>query len=469
MAHLLYNPRNFWKARRTLLCGTAAVLLSFGSAGAQTFSSGSTGADGAFNPTTDAVITVNQAEYNYTTINIPEGVTVTFVPDAVNNYPVVWLAQGDVTIAGTVDLSGGAGHPGNSSVPTRSIGGPGGWSGGVGAQAPISNPDVSLRATAGMGPGGAREGSQDSDAGSGAGYRVDGNAGYSAASNLVGESYGNSFGIPLLGGSGGAGATFSNQPGSGGGAGGGAFLIASSTEIDIAGSVISRGGNGGVSTGSYGGGGGSGGMIRLVANHIAVSGTLNAAGGIGGDPGSTVGRGGTGSDGRVRLDAFTFDLTGSSVPIASTGVPVLSDLPGDAPQLRVTTVAGNTVTDPKGSQAVPDVTISSSSAVNVAVAAANIPLGTVVTLRMYAANAPSTEVQTTGLTGTLENSTASASVEFAPGITQIVATASFTPTKSTVIDGQQVSRVDVSTTPNGQMEVVYITEEGASIPKRAWR
>ena len=69
--------------------------------------SGSDGHDGAFNPTTNTVI--NMADhpdgiYHYTSVNIPAGVTVWFVPNA-NNTPVVWLVQGDCVISGGIDGS----------------------------------------------------------------------------------------------------------------------------------------------------------------------------------------------------------------------------------------------------------------------------------------------------------------------------------------------------------------------------
>src|SRR5262245_63208779 len=79
------------------------------SASAQSFfSSGSTGADGAFSPTKDIVIDMNTKPdgiWHYTTINIPSGVTVTFTSNTANT-PVVWLASGAVTIAGTINLNG---------------------------------------------------------------------------------------------------------------------------------------------------------------------------------------------------------------------------------------------------------------------------------------------------------------------------------------------------------------------------
>ena len=86
--------------------------------------SGSNGSDGAFNPTQN--VTINMADhptgiYQYTSVNIPAGVTVTFTPNA-NNTPVVWLVQGSCTITGTVNVSGKSSIGGASA-----IGGPGGY------------------------------------------------------------------------------------------------------------------------------------------------------------------------------------------------------------------------------------------------------------------------------------------------------------------------------------------------------
>ena len=82
-----------------LLAGLAA---SGGPAVAQTFNSGSTGADGALNPTSNATIALlPSGVFNYTTVNIPTGVTVTFTKNVANT-PVTILATGNVTIAGSV-------------------------------------------------------------------------------------------------------------------------------------------------------------------------------------------------------------------------------------------------------------------------------------------------------------------------------------------------------------------------------
>src|SRR5689334_17751554 len=73
------------------------------------FSSGSTGADGAFAPTASVALQVPPSgTFNFTTINIPAAVTVTFFRNATNT-PVTMLASGDVTILGTISLDGTGG------------------------------------------------------------------------------------------------------------------------------------------------------------------------------------------------------------------------------------------------------------------------------------------------------------------------------------------------------------------------
>ena len=70
------------------------------------FNSGSTGADGPFAPTVNTTVPLPPSGiFNFTSVTIPVGVTVKFQRN-VTNTPVVILASGDVTIAGTLDISG---------------------------------------------------------------------------------------------------------------------------------------------------------------------------------------------------------------------------------------------------------------------------------------------------------------------------------------------------------------------------
>src|SRR6185369_5977194 len=81
----------------------------------QSFSSGSTGADGALDlSTVSCPQTVFGCQlqvpesgiFNFTTVNIPAGKILSFIPN-LRNTPVILLAQGAVTIGGKIELSGG--------------------------------------------------------------------------------------------------------------------------------------------------------------------------------------------------------------------------------------------------------------------------------------------------------------------------------------------------------------------------
>src|SRR5712691_11674432 len=93
-----------------LLVGVVgALVIAVGTGQAQTFDSGSTGADGAFSPTSTTTLTLPASgTFNFTTVNVPVGVTVRFTRNSTNT-PVTILASGNVTIAGTIDVSGAAG------------------------------------------------------------------------------------------------------------------------------------------------------------------------------------------------------------------------------------------------------------------------------------------------------------------------------------------------------------------------
>src|SRR3989442_11149348 len=217
----------------TLLCAGAMVSFVVTSAGAQTFSSGSTGADGAFNPActppaTSCTVTVNlpaSGIFNYTTVDIPFGVTVKYTGNAANT-PVTILATGDVTISGRIFVNGEV--PGPSNSPGR--GGPGGFDGGMGG-----SPGLTLNGTPGLGPGGGQGGTPTTTNGRGGtgGFGTPGAD--SGGPNLGGPAYGTPTLLPLIGGSGGGGtASIAGSIGAGGGGGGGAILIASSGTITVA-------------------------------------------------------------------------------------------------------------------------------------------------------------------------------------------------------------------------------------------
>jgi hypothetical protein len=223
---------------------------------AQTFSSGSTGADGAFTPTANVTLTPPpNGIFNFTSVTIPSGVTVRFVRNVANT-PVTMLATGNVSIAGTIDVSatsGGNVVDGTFLGSNAGIGGPGGFDGGNGA-----NGVASTIGGTGLGPGGGGPGA-------GAGFATAG--GVVSPTGTPGAAYGNAELLPLLGGSGGGGGDASlGTTSAGGGGGGGATVIAASGTLTLTGTISARGGNGG--GGNNPGGGGSGGAVRLVATTI---------------------------------------------------------------------------------------------------------------------------------------------------------------------------------------------------------
>src|SRR5438445_1901173 len=117
---------------------------------AQSFSSGSDGSYGAMNITNFTTLDLpTNGIFNCTTITVAGGATLRFNLNALNT-PVFLLATSNVTINGSIDVSGDSG----TSLIGGS-GGPGGFDGG--------NPQFGTTpASAGCGPGGGRPGSNGS-------------------------------------------------------------------------------------------------------------------------------------------------------------------------------------------------------------------------------------------------------------------------------------------------------------------
>ena len=141
-----------------LVIGLAASLMPMG---LYAFDSGSTGADGALNPTADIELQLPPSGiFNYTTIDVSAGVTLTFAKNAANT-SMILLASGDVNIAGVVDISG-ADSADIAGVDVtddgmRGVGGPGGFDGGRGGFVAIDG-SSNHEGGAGLGPGGGQPG-----------------------------------------------------------------------------------------------------------------------------------------------------------------------------------------------------------------------------------------------------------------------------------------------------------------------
>lgn len=409
---------------------------------AAAFNSGSTGSDGAFNPTVTTTVTLPESGIlNYTTVNIPAGVTVTFKKNTTNT-PVVLLASGNVTVAGSINVSGGGstntgasgdGAIGDDGVP--GVGGPGGYAGGRGGQ-------PGQQGGNGLGPGGGFPGKQDCgnssyyDGAGGAGFANQGSVGGNPGWNCGppgGPAYGAASLLPLIGGSGGGGGLGgSSFLGAGGGGGGGALLIASSGTINIAGGIWVDGGSSGASAGQgcgTGGGGGSGGAIRLVATTISGNGTLSAAAGGGGSTSSCMNgyaySGGSGSVGRIRLEAENITRTATSSPAHSFAAPGPVFISG-LPTLKITSVAGQAVPDaPTG---VGDVSLPSTTAnpVNVAFATTGVPVGNTIKLTVTPTSGSPTTATSPALSGDTSAATASVAITLPTGPSTLLATVTYT-------------------------------------------
>ncbi len=415
-------PRSRTGTRGSWVLTLTALVLGAALAQAQTFTSTSTGADGALNysgtPAGTVVIfdpATHQPPldvdgdniYHFTTINIPADVTVKLTSSKLNFAPVYWLASDLVRIDGTLDLSGDPGHAGGlSATRTVSLPGPGGFPGGVGGSADSA-------AIHGFGPGASGYGGSYGTA-----------ATYASAANI----YGNLFILPLIGGSGGSGLGAVGTLGGGGGAGGGAILIASSVYIRVNGTIRSDGGTGGAGApGASVGCGGSGGAVRLLAPLIYGTGSVSVAGGPGG-PGATYYSGGLG---RVRLEAFRFDsipaITGSYRVVTLSPEAIFLPTHG-VPSVRVTTLDGEAVpTNPTGSFLLPDMTINKSTPVTLAIQAKNIPLGTQINVSLFSESGEDQLLTSTPLSGTVAASVAEASGTLPPGFSRVFVRASWTP------------------------------------------
>jgi hypothetical protein len=269
------------------------------------FDCGSTGAYGPMNITNDTTLQLPpDGIFHCTTITVAQGATLRFTNNALNT-PAYLLSTGDVSVNGTIDISGSApdGYRGG-------LGGPGGFAGGYGGSVYAGQ----QQGGRGLGPGGGRQ--------------VEGHPANTILSACYAGCYGNLLLEPLLGGSGGVGNDGSSVLGGGGG--GGAILIASNTRITLQGTIVSSSAGGTASPP------GSGGGVRLVAPVVRGSGTVNVIGGPNywGNAGS----------GRVRLDCTdnqayqSLNLSG----VASRGSRMIV-FPTNTPSLDIIEVAGNSI------------------------------------------------------------------------------------------------------------------------------
>jgi hypothetical protein len=487
------------RSNRMLMLLTAAALLwrfTLVDVHAQSgFQSGSTGADGAFSPTTSQAVQLPEnGIFNFTTVNIPAGVTITFLPNS-RNTPVIILATGNVVIQGTIDIngqsgdaagqggapgpggfSGGAGANGVNQAKGNAGDGPGAGGGGGAAPPPPPGPGSRKPVTSGVGGIGSASGGH----GGGAGFHLRGTDG---DTETGGRAYATAAMINLIGGSGGGGGgavAGSGHSGGGGGGGAGAIVIASSGAILFGdesgnpGEIEAEGGygsDGDISGGGGPGGGGSGGAIRLVANTISGTAELNVSGGETGASGIQLG---LGSHGYVRVEAPEQSNLNAITPFPISQALPNSAIPANPPRLRIASVGGVAApASPVGSfHAAPDLMVPASQAnpISVAIEAINVPVGTVVQVTVIPVNGTRATVDADPLAGTATSSTATASVDLPAETSAVVATAEINLLTSRAaplfIDGERVDRLVVAAAIGSQSEVTYITKSGKRIKAR---
>lgn len=475
-----------------------AGVLALGCGAAAAYDSGSTGADGAFSPAVNTVLQLPPSGvFNFTSVNIPAGVTVRFTRNA-RNTPVVMLVQGSATIAGTIDMSGGdSADTGSSGNGLRSddglpgIGGPGGFDGGRGGSPDSAQRAAIVEGGTGQGPGGGQGGrvvnrsygncndNRYSDwfwYGLGAAHASNGPEAYYSVSwvNCNGGSpaalaYGTASLQPLIGGSGGGGSrATTTTAGTGGGGGGGAILIAASDSITLTGAIRANGGNAGQYSDRHAGGG-SGGAIRLVASTVAGAGALNA------DAGCSYRSSDKnrhcydyldrGSVGRIRIEADTITYTGASSPQFSFATPS-ADSASTAPSLGFASVAGVAVSDnPSG---VDDVVLPAdlTNPVTVGIRASNVPLGSTVQVRLVPAQGLPVLATSTALQGSMGASTATATLALPQGPSRLEAYATFTvsvalgQSLAVFAQNESVQQVELTGGVGVDTTVVLVTTSG---------
>jgi hypothetical protein len=160
------------------------------------------------------------------------------------------------------------------------------------------------------------------------------------------------------------------------------------------------------------------------------------------------------------------------VNVFPPAVPPSVVLPG-LPSLRITAVGGQGVPNPPRGQFGPtDVTLTAPGTSTVELAASGIPLGTTiqVTVKPEASTMPSTTYTSTPLSGALESSTATASVNF-PALNSyyLEARATYTPLgagagETMNINGEKIKQIRVETAQGAESKLTYILESGKEVP-----
>ena len=286
--------------------------------------------------------------------------------------------------------------------------------------------------------------------------------------------YGNTFLLPLIGGSGGGGGNSH-----GGCGGGGAILIAASNEIVFSGgSILANGGGLHYSSGGDLAGAGSGGSIRLVCQTLRGSGSISA------DGGWQYWRQNKAGEGRIRLDAMDNSFVGGTSGQITRGFqPIILPTANQAVSLAIQIVANVAVAAvPAGQITTPDVIVPAAqqNPVSIVVRCTNIPLGTEIIVDVKPANGPTIRAVGLNNAGTQANSTATVQVAMPRGggtiqakaVSGIQLAANDNPNAERhsiaktgwTADGERFKAVEVTAGLGTASQLVYLTESGKRYP-----
>ena len=218
-------------------------------------------------------------------------------------------------------------------------------------------------------------------------------------------------------GSGGGGAAgFSTSDiGGGGAAGGGAIrIVANSYSFATNTSIQPRGGSATVGAPAMNclGGAGAGGSIHIVAPApVPTLGfvSLDARGGFGQTSLGT----NQGGNGLIRISTGDTSCSNCNLSVVF-GPPFTPPLQTGTPKLQIVSIGGQGVpAEPTGSYVTPDVTLNTNSPVAIQIASSNLPVNTVVTLRITNEVQADQTISCAPLSGTLANATATCSATYA--------------------------------------------------------
>ena len=208
----------------------------------------------------------------------------------------------------------------------------------------------------------------------------------------------------------------------------------------------------------------------FVAGEFTGTGIIWVAGGYHGDGTARA------SGGVVRIETALNTFTGA-IDNAAGGSFIsfaTAPIPANSPTLRIATLGGVAApSSPTASLTVPDITFQQGieTSVTLAISASNVPLGTLVQIKVVPATGQPTTATSNGLSGSVANSNAEATVTLPPGAGILTASATFNvaagqmagllPASLPTINGERAEQVEVVAQADGRSTVYLVAKSGA--------